>query len=765
MNTQIKHNFKTEPEFCQAMVDFVKEHGFPLKYKEHHLRAELNAYADAHPEKHIMELKSRGYERMAEALVPHIFPQIPFYRKFADLSNGTNTGVAPGSWLMNRNIHIYRDVDPEKYDHFTACNRHGLHLSYNLHDHYHHSVPHINILGHGLKYYYEEAQKELANTSDPEEQQFLKCSMTGLLALRRLSERFGEKADELLKTEQNPEYRENLKKISAVSRKVPWEKPETFYEALACINYTRHAIQTFEGLSLAGHLGLLDRMLYPYYVRDIEKGILTKEQARKYLTQIMIDPHMQSYVESFCDDEDDIRPWNRITHLDDKVSPIFLGGYDENHNTVCNDITFMIMDIHKENRFLFPKLNLRVTKDSPQEYLEKIAEFYLDELNTIAVINDETVIAAQMKAGKRYEDVCNYVNSSCWELVVEGCEHSAGANCYFNLTKALDLCITPDPEACEAIGSKPKMLDGAASFEEVLERYLSFTADEIRKMCDVFNTNGRQFPNVAPGPMFSACLNDCIKNHKDYSQCGGRYNPHGLPMMALANAVDSLLVIKHLCFEKKVCTLDKLLEVVRSNWAGEEGEELRRQALQVSSCYGDNTDESNSLAKRILDNARNAAKDIPTDRGGKFQPGLYSAPELIKWGKLTNATPDGRHSGDVISTGMNPSKIKGKHLVTDTLNMLPALDMTDFPACASLDITLPTNGITKESMVALLKSFIALGGMHFQANTVTRKTLEDAMVHPENHLDLYVRIYGLSLRFVTLTDEWKQELITRPDYN
>ena len=763
MKKQMEHHFQTEPEFCQAMVDFIDKVGFPTKYKEHPLWDQFNAYADAHPEKHIMELRAYQYKEMAEKLVPHIFPQLPFFRKFADLSNGTNRWGAPGAWLAYRNMHLYF---PETEDaaHYQECKKIGMHLGEPfLHDNYHHSVPHINILGHGLKYYYAEAEKELANTSDHEEQLFLKAAMAGLLALRRLAERFGEKADELLKTEQNPEYRENLRKISAVARKVPWEKPDTFYEALACINFCRHAIQTFEGLSLAGHLGLLDRMLYPYYKRDIENGILTPEQAKRYLTQIMIDPHMQSYVESFCDDEYDIRPWDKISHLDDKVSPIFLGGYDENHNTVCNELTFMIMDIHLKNRFLFPKLNLRITKDSPKEYLEKIAEFYMSECNTIAVINDETVFAAHLKEGKRPEDICNYVNSSCWELVIEGCEHSAGAQCYFNLARTLDLCINEYPDIFEKNGCKPYRFDGAKSFDEVLERYLAFTVREVREMCKYIGTHGKEFPNVSPGPLFSACLNDCIKKRKDYSQGGGRYNPHGLPMMALSNAVDSLLVIKHLCFDEKVCSLNQLLCAVRSNWQGEEAQILRNKALKVT-CYGDGNKESSALAKYILERIHNSVRDLKNERGGNYQPGMYSAPELIKWGKLTGATPDGRYRGDVLSSGMNPSKFKGKHLITEILNTLPELELSDFPACASLDITLPVNGISKENIIALLKSFITLGGMHFQANIVTRKTLEDAMIHPEKHRDLYVRIYGLSLRFVTLTEEWKQELLSRPDY-
>ena len=86
MKKQMEHHFQTEPEFCQAMVDFIDKVGFPTKYKEHPLWDQFNAYADAHPEKHIMELRAYQYKEMAEKLVPQISLQtvasLIFFDKF-----------------------------------------------------------------------------------------------------------------------------------------------------------------------------------------------------------------------------------------------------------------------------------------------------------------------------------------------------------------------------------------------------------------------------------------------------------------------------------------------------------------------------------------------------------------------------------------------------------------------------------------------------------------------------------------------------------
>ena len=48
-----------------------------------------------------------------------------------------------------------------------------------------------------------------------------------------------------------------------------------------------------------------------------------------------------------------------------------------------------------------------------------------------------------------------------------------------------------------------------------------------------------------------------------------------------------------------------------------------------------------------------------------------------------------------------------------------------------------------------------------QLNCLTRELLEDAVKNPQDHQDLVVRLYGLSVRFVTLDPQRQQEFITR----
>ena len=66
-----------------------------------------------------------------------------------------------------------------------------------------------------------------------------------------------------------------------------------------------------------------------------------------------------------------------------------------------------------------------------------------------------------------------------------------------------------------------------------------------------------------------------------------------------------------------------------------------------------------------------------------------------------------------------------------------------------------------ERMKAILKTFLSRGGMIFQGNTTSVAELEKAMVEPDKHPNLTVRVGGFSARFVTLDEDLQREIIHR----
>jgi formate C-acetyltransferase len=64
----------------------------------------------------------------------------------------------------------------------------------------------------------------------------------------------------------------------------------------------------------------------------------------------------------------------------------------------------------------------------------------------------------------------------------------------------------------------------------------------------------------------------------------------------------------------------------------------------------------------------------------------------------------------------------------------------------------------------LITTYFDLGGMQIQLSVVDREVLEDAVMHPERHEDLIVRVGGFSAYFNTLSPTLKQAILERTEH-
>jgi len=749
---------KGESVNIKALQDEMREY-----YKKHYFRdlpanychpfcAIMDEYDHSHPGLSSYELKSMQYEVIADNFEPILFRNSPLFFEMGvkpSECRGVPHPGLPASWLTQRNIHLVHDICPEETKSYSACSKHGIHLSYNFWDSHHHATNSTNIIRNGLESFYTEVEIELGKCKKQEEEIFLKSAMRGLLAVKKIAAKFADEADRKLKNATTAEENKFLSMISGAARKVPWKPAETFYEALAIFPFSYEVIASLEGNGLSA-FGRMDYILGPLYENDIKDGRITRDDAYDLLCRVLC----------FTDCRyDTTADWKKAYNTGENGTALSLGGYADDGKVVCNDVSHMILDAHRELNLLFPKLQLRIAKDTPLEFYESANKHLLAGRNVIAFFNDDCIIPSHVKAGKKLDDARHYSIGACWEGIIEGYEHSAGANCYFNLLRILDISIQDYPDVNNETGIACRKLDGCNTFESVYERYLSNVLVEIRRMCNAIHRYGSLWPQVNPSPFLSVCMKDCIRNHTDYTAGGGRYNPHALPLGGFANTVDSLLAINEICFETKTCALDEFLDVLRRNWDGHE--QLRQQAIKASH-FGDNTQVSNSLAKRLFDDIYQNTRDLKNERGGPYQIGFYMAWEYINWGKVTGATPDGRFQGEVIANGITPSRINHNLELTSSVLSVGKLDLTQCPANASLEISLPLTDLRQEHLEAIERSFVAAGGSCMQPNCVNRKTLEDALINPANHMNLFVRIFGFSARFVLLPKEWQHEFMCRP---
>ncbi len=68
-----------------------------------------------------------------------------------------------------------------------------------------------------------------------------------------------------------------------------------------------------------------------------------------------------------------------------------------------------------------------------------------------------------------------------------------------------------------------------------------------------------------------------------------------------------------------------------------------------------------------------------------------------------------------------------------------------------------------QALVAMMRSFVQLGGIFMQTDVVDNDVLRDAQAHPEKYPNLSVRVSGWSARFATLARDWQEMIITRTE--
>ncbi|WP_294478206.1 pyruvate formate lyase family protein [uncultured Victivallis sp.] len=720
------------------------------------LKKEMDAFAEANPGLSPMMLKAGQYEIIADKFIPVLLPHNPFFfetgLKMAEYDGCVN--LSSGGWLYLRNVALYSDSPEKAADYRRYCygDLIGLHLSYGpYYDYDHHCFPFSNMLELGLSGILKRLEEGRAGNTEPEKAEFYEAARRGILAVRKIAEKFAAAAEEKLASAESPEERKNLERIRTAARRIPWNPPQTFYEGLECLWFFHELGSVLDGIGMSV-LGSPDRQLIRLYRRDIQEKRLTEAEAYELICLYMLQ------TDSKLDFD---RPIEGQFNAGEQGDTLILGGLDESGNDVTNELTFLFLKAHRELKLTYPKIHIRFSSRTPAVLFQEAAKDFLADRNVLSFLNDDIVIPSQIMAGKTPESAARYVAGGCWENILEGYEHSQGANSYFSLGKCVDLSIHEENEDEKSLELPFRKLDGATSFEGVYSIVMDNIKLALHQLFSIQQKYGALWTQVNPCPFFSACLNGCAESGRDYSAGGACYSPHGIPFTGVAVLVDSLLALKTICFGENPVPLPRLLAVIRNDWR--DAEALRCRAM-ASPHLGDGKGEAARLTARILNDLADYVAGFRNELGGIYQCGLYSYRDIIDWAKVTRATPDGRRAGDFLSQGLTPARTHAD-AVTQVFSDTASLPLLRFPANSVLTLSLSKNGLTEALLSGFLKAWVLVRGSGMlQLNCISREELEDAQKNPQNHASLIVRLYGYSAKFITLSEEKQREFISRNIY-
>ena len=605
------------------------------------------------------------------------------------------------------------------------------------------SVSHLTVdfetvLKKGINYIRTVAEDAYEKYRGTEKEAFAKSCLNCLDAFALWHRRY---LDALGKSCQYKANYENLKRV-------PFEPAESFYEAVQSLWFA------FAFIRLCGNwpgIGRLDWLLGDYLEKDLQNGKITLDEAREILAHFFIKGC--EWVNGQFIGSGDAQHYQNI----------LLGGIDRNRKEVTNEVTFLVLDILEELGISDFPTTVRINSNTDEKLLRRVAEVMRYGGGILAVYNEDLVLSALGKDGYDEREARAFANDGCWEVQIPG-------KTFFSYTPFDSLQVLQQQTL--------RNYDGSADFESFEELYAAYISDLRKCIKGIFDDTEKRFDKNSlptknwkwlrrrPCTVVSLFEGDCIEKGLSYLEGGPVYNINSPHIGGLADTVNSLYAIQKLVYEEKKITLAELLAILRKNWEGEEA--LRRYVLNQYVYFGNDEDEVDAIAARLLSDFADICVSFNGKCGYRFPAGVSTFGRQLEWSKERLAAPHGRKSGEVLAANCSPTPGTDKEGATAVIRSYCKADLSKLATGAALDIKLLPSHVEGEdglqALMALLRGFVALGGFFMQLDVVDAALLREAQEHPENYQTLSVRVSGWNARFVTLDREWQDMVIEQNEH-
>lgn len=548
-------------------------------------------------------------------------------------------------------------------------------------------------------------------------------------------------AARVLKASKDERYLvDDLDKIIATCDRVPEYPATTFMEAVQSLWFA-HIINTWEDHINANSLGRLDQILYPYYVADIEKGILTREEAFEIICCLWIKLYRDYDVQQSC-----------------------VGGTAPDGTSQVNELSYMMLDATEQLDFI-RCMSVRYSKATDRAFLQRALEVVGHVQKGVPFFfNDDVMIPALMSKGITYEDACDYTQIGCVETVIPGKSNPHAVTGETNLLKAIEyvLCnghsmMNSDFITGAETGALEKFTTYEAFYDAVkvqIRHILDLTCAGVKKhrKCSVFNS---------PKPYKSLLTEGCIENGRDFNDAGATYDYYQIMIGGIPNLADSLEVIREFVYRQKKYTLQELKDILEQDYPDES---VRMEFINKAAKFGNDVDSVDSIAADIINVACDCLEEYSETYGLSFHAQPFTFLWMVDHGRESAASPDGRHKGEIIAYSVSPMQGRDFSGLTPLLNSISKLPTKRTPGTTSAIVEVDPKLFTDRNIPLLVDILIASserGLENVQFNTIDADTLIDAQKHPEKYNNLAVRVSGFSQKFNLLSPKLQDHIIGR----
>lgn len=602
------------------------------------------------------------------------------------------------------------------------------------------------------------AKLDDAKVGDLEKMYFLKSELIVCDGIVILANRHADLAEEMAAKCEDSVRKAELEKIAAVCRRVPEHPATSFYEAVQSVLFYEYAIYMEQNAS-SYNLGRIDQYLYPYYKADIEKGVMTKDDAQELLDCMWVkvaelslfqDEVTAQFAAGYC--------------ITVQVTP---GGIDQFGNDAVNELSYQVIQATMDIKFKEPNLSVRYNiSKNPDSFLRKAIECIRMGLTMPAIFHDDAGIRMLLNKGVPLSEAWDWNPCGCVETNLSGRMKQYTDMADINMGGIIEMALNDG--ISRKTGERVSVSTGDPANFKTFDDFFDAVKAHIRYFVDAV-VSGNQLldylsMNYRPVPCLSLMFPDCIERATDYSMGGAKYNcGGGVITVGQADVVNSLAAVRNLVYDEKKLTMNQLCKALDANFEGYE--DIHKMCMDAPK-YGNDDERADFVVGEVFTYVVDQFEKYDT-KFGKMTTGMLPVSGNTPIGKWVGALPSGRYAWTPLTDGIGATGGTDVNGPTALLKSVSHIPHARYTQGTQLNMKIEPGIMAGEDgmghMMNLLKTLCTLDVYHAQFNVVDRNTLLDAQAHPEQHRDLLIRVAGYTAFFIELGEEVQNEIIGRTE--
>ena len=485
------------------------------------------------------------------------------------------------------------------------------------------------------------------------------------------------------------------------------------------------AIKTQNGAAMS--VGRVSTFLDIYIKRDMDKGILTEQEAQELIDHFTMKLRMVKFAR--------IPSYNQLFSGDPVWATLDVAGTGVDGRSMVTKTDFRFLHT-LENMGPAPEPNLTVFYSSklPQTFKDYAARISI-ETSSIQYENDD---AMKPVWGDDYAICC------CVSATQTGKEMQFfGARA--NLAKCLLYAINGgvDEKSGEQVGPNYAPITAEyLDYDEVMAKY-----DKMMDwLVDIYVNTLNLIQYMHDKYYYEAAELALMDTDLKRTFATG--------IAGFSHVIDSLSAIKY-----------AKVKVVRDESGLAKDFEIEGEFPK----YGNDDDRADEIGVWLLKTFMDKLKKHHTYRDSEPTTSILTITSNVVYGKATGAMPDGRKAGEPLSPGANPSYGAEQNGLLASLNSVAKLDYEDALDGISNTQTINPDALghteeeRTENLVRVLDGYFDQGAHHLNVNVFGKEKLIDAMEHPEKeeYANFTIRVSGYAVKFIDLTREQQLDVIAR----